>query len=220
MEELKRIDEEFNELIQKRKQNDINICYINIENINNLINRINQLDNPIINNRKNELIEIYKKEIKMNIYYIINLSYIYFMDNININEDYKSVLLNIKKSKFYTKYKNDIKIIRMEIYYMMEELKINNDYFNVLIKLKEIIKDIYDLELINEIKELIKYCEIYYINNEKKEINKLLDQNEYLKAKLKYEKLLNEYKDNNMYKNIKKEYNCLLKNLNNYKIII
>ena len=195
MEELKRIDEEFNELIQKRKQNDINICYINIENINNLINRINQLDNPIINNRKNELIEIYKKEIKMNIYYIINLSYIYFMDNININEDYKSVLLNIKKSKFYTKYKNDIKIIRMEIYYMMEELKINNDYFNVLIKLKEIIKDIYDLELINEIKELIKYCEIYYINNEKKEINKLLDQNEYLKAKLKYEKLLNEYKN-------------------------
>ena len=69
MEELKRIGEEFNELIQKRKQNDINICYINIENINNLINRINQLDNTIINNRKNELIEIYKKEIKMNIYY-------------------------------------------------------------------------------------------------------------------------------------------------------
>jgi len=65
----------------------------------------------------------------------------------------------------------------MELYFIMKELEINNDYYNTLKKLNEIIKDIFDIELINKTKEYIKYCEINYINNEKIEIKKITESN-------------------------------------------
>ena len=67
MEDLRIIDEQFNELIKKRKQKDIKICYNNIEEINFLISKLNQINHPIFNERKNELIEIYENEINVNI---------------------------------------------------------------------------------------------------------------------------------------------------------
>ena len=77
---------------------------------------------------------------------------------------------------------------------MMELLNINNDYYNILLKLRKIIKDIFDIELENEIKEFIKQCEIGYIISEKKEIKNLIYQKEYDKVKSIYEKILNEFK--------------------------
>ena len=43
----------------------------------------------------------------MNINYIINLSYSYFMDNIDSENDYSSVLKNIQNSSFYSNYKSN-----------------------------------------------------------------------------------------------------------------
>jgi len=216
MEELRNIDEKFNSLIQKRKQKDIDLktCYNNIEEINILINRLNNIDSPSIIERKDELIGIYENEKNWIINYIIDLSYTNFMENIDTGKDYKFFLLDIQKSSFYTKYENNIKIKTMEIYYMMEELKINNDYYNTLIKLREILKDIYDLELENEIKEFIRHCEIGYLNGEKNEIKKLINLKEFNKVKSIYEKILKEFKSDYIVKNIKKEYNCFLKHIN------
>ena len=215
MEDLRIIDEQFNELIKKRKQKDIKICYNNIEEINFLISKLNQINHPIFNERKNELIEIYENEINVNIIYIIYLSYAYFMNNIDTENDYKSVFVNIQKSSFYDKYKDNIKIKTMELYFLMDELKINNNYYNTLKKLRELISNVFDFELKNEINEFIKYCEIGYLNNEKNEIKKLLNKKEFDKAKIKYEKILNEFKSDYITKNLKKEYNSLLKILKN-----
>lgn len=216
MEELRNIDEKFNSLIQKRKQKDIVLktCYNNIEEINILINRLNNIDSPSIIERKDELIGIYENEKNWIINYIIDLSYTNFMENIDTGKDYKFFLLDIQKSSFYTKYENNIKIKTMEIYYMMEELKIKNDYYNTLIKLREILKDIYDLELENEIKEFIRHCGIGYLNGEKNEIKKLINLKEFNKVKSIYEKILKEFKSDYIVKNIKKEYNCFLKHIN------
>ena len=215
MEDLRNIDEQFKDLIKKRKQKDIKICYNNIEEINFLINKLNQMNHPFLNERKNKLIDIYENEIYMNIMYIIYLSYSYFMNNIDTENDYKSVFVNIQNSSFYNQYKSNIKIQTMELYFLMDELNINNNYYNTLEKLRELIEDVYDLELKNEINEFIKYCEIGYLNNEKNEIKKLLNKKEFDKAKIKYEKILNEFKSDCVVKNVKKEYNCLLKNINN-----
>ena len=216
MEELRNIDEKFNSLIQKRKQKDIDLktCYNNIEEINILINRLNNIDSPSIIERKDELIGIYENEKNWIINYIIDLSYTNFMENSNTGKDYKFILIDIQKSSFYTKYENNIKIKTMEIYYMMEELKIKNDYYNTLIKLREILKDIYDLELENEIKEFIRHCEIGYLNSEKNEIKKLINLKEFNKVKSIYEKISKEFKSDYIVKNIKKEYNCFLKHIN------
>ena len=145
MEELKTIEEQFQDLIQKRNQKDIKTCYTNIEDISNLINKLNQLNDTIIISKKDDLIDIYNQEIRMNINYIINLSYAYFMDNMDSEEDYASVLLDIQKSSFYPKYKRNYKIQTMEIYYMMEEINKNDDCLNVAKKLKEYSKHVFDL---------------------------------------------------------------------------
>ena len=137
------------------------------------------------------------------------------MNNIDTENDYKSVFVNIQKSSFYDKYKDNIKIKTMELYFLMDELKINNNYYNTLKKLRELISNVFDFELKNEINEFIKYCEIGYLNNEKNEIKKLLNKKEFDKAKIKYEKILNEFKSDYITKNLKKEYNSLLKILKN-----
>lgn len=220
MEELAAIDKRYNEIVKNRKLKNLKICYSNIEDINDLINKLNQLDEPIINSKKYDLIEIYKKEKKMNINYIIDLSYLYFMNNIDSGNDYSSVLTDIQNSSFYSNYKNNLKIQTMEFYSIIKELEKTNDYSNILIKLKEFSKNVFDLELKNEIEELIKDCEIKKINNEKNELKKLLHLEEFGKVKIKYENLLKNYKKDYINKNIRLEYNCLLKNIKDYQIEI
>lgn len=218
MEELAAIDKKYNEIVKNRKLKNIKICYSNMEDINDLINKLNQLDDPIINSKKYDLIEIYKKEKKMNINYIINLSYLYFMNNIDSENDYSSILTDIQNSSFYSNHKNNLKIQRMEFYCFIKELEKTNDYSNILIKLKEFSKNVFDLELKNEIEELIKDCEIKRINNEKNELKKLLHLQEFGKVKIKYENLLKKYKIDYINKNLRLEYNCLLNNIKDYQI--
>ena len=170
MEELISIDTKYKEIVEKRKLKDIKICYTNIEDINDLINKLNLLNDPIIDSKKNDLIEIYKKEKKMNINYIINLSYSYFMDNIDSENDYSSVLKNIQNSSFYSNYKSNLKIQKMEFYYLIEELEKTKNYANILIKIIEFSKNVFDLELKDEVEELIKEVEIKKINHEKNEL--------------------------------------------------
>ena len=217
MEELISIDTKYKEIVEKRKLKDIKICYTNIEDINDLINKLNLLNDPIIDSKKNDLIEIYKKEKKMNINYIINLSYSYFMDNIDSENDYSSVLKNIQNSSFYSNYKSNLKIQKMEFYYLIEELEKTKDYANILIKIIEFSKNVFDLELKDEVEELIKEVEIKK-NNEKNELKKLLHLQEFGKAKIKYENLLKQYKTDYINKNLRLEYNCLLKQIKDYQI--
>ena len=218
MEELISIDTKYKEIVEKRKLKDIKICYTNIEDINDLLNKLNLLNDPIIDSKKNDLIEIYKKEKKMNINYIINLSYSYFMDNIDSENDYSSVLKNIQNSSFYSNYKSNLKIQKMEFYYLIEELEKTKDYANILIKIIEFSKNVFDLELKDEVEELIKEVEIKKINHEKNELKKLLHLQEFGKAKIKYENLLKQYKKDYINKNLRLEYNCLLKQIKDYKI--
>ena len=217
MEELISIDTKYKEIVEKRKLKDIKICYTNIEDINDLINKLNLLNDPIIDSKKNDLIEIYKKEKKMNINYIINLSYSYFMDNIDSENDYSSVLKNIQNSSFYSNYKSNLKIQKMEFYYIVKTLEKTNDYTNILIKIIEFSKNVFDLELKDEVEELIKEVEIKK-NNEKNELKKLLHLQEFGKAKIKYENLLKQYKTDYINKNLRLEYNCLLKQIKDYQI--
>ncbi len=218
MEELINIDKKYKEIVERRKLKDLKICYINIEDINDLINKLNLLNDPIIDSKKNELREIYKKEKKMNINYIINLSYSYFMDNIDSENDYSTVLINIQNSSFYSNYKNNLKIQTMEFYNIIKEFEKTNDYSNILIKIKEFSKNVFDLELKDEIEELIKDVEIKKVNEEKNELKKLLHLQEFEKAKIKYENLLKQYKRGNINKNIRLEYNSLLKEIKDYQI--
>ena len=218
MEELAAIDKRYNEIVKNRKLKNLKICYSNIEDINDLINKLNQLDEPIINSKKYDLIEIYKKEKKMNINYIINLSYSYFMDNIDSENDYSSVLKNIQNSSFYSNYKSNLKIQKMEFYYLIEELEKTKDYANIYIKIIEFSKNVFDLELKDEVEELIKEVEIKKINHEKNELKKLLHLQEFGKAKIKYENLLKQYKKDYINKNLRLEYNCLLKQIKDYQI--
>ena len=52
MEELISIDTKYKEIVEKRKLKDIKICYTNIEDINDLINKLNLLNDLIINSKK------------------------------------------------------------------------------------------------------------------------------------------------------------------------
>ena len=153
----------------------------------------------------------------MNINYIINLSYSYFMDNIDSENDYSSVLKNIQNSSFYSNYKSNLKIQKMEFYYIVKTLEKTNDYTNILIKIIEFSKNVFDLELKDEVEELIKEVEIKK-NNEKNELKKLLHLQEFGKAKIKYENLLKQYKTDYINKNLRLEYNCLLKQIKDYQI--
>ena len=153
----------------------------------------------------------------MNINYIINLSYSYFMENIDSENDYSSVLKNIQNSSFYSNYKSNLKIQKMQFYYIVKTLEKTNDYTNILIKIIEFSKNVFDLELKDEVEELIKEVEIKK-NNEKNELKKLLHLQEFGKAKIKYENLLKQYKTDYINKNIRLEYNCLLKQIKDYKI--
>ena len=131
MNELVSIDNEYQRIKNNLKENkkDLKVHFEFVENISNLINRINNRSENVIINKKKELIDIYLKEKKRVINDIINLSYIYFMDeDESVETDYKSLIMNIQQSSFYEECKDNCKLKEMEINYIMIEAEENNDY--------------------------------------------------------------------------------------------
>ena len=100
MNELISIDNEYQKIKEQRKgeKKDIINYYKYVQDISNLIIRINNISEKIIQQKKSELIKIYEKERKEIIYDIINLTYI------SVNNDEVDLLFNksliekIKKS--------------------------------------------------------------------------------------------------------------------------
>lgn len=133
-----------------------------------------------------------------------------------IEIDYKSLLFNIKNSSFYQECKNYYKLKEMEIRYIMIEAEENNDYSSALTKLKEMEKIVFDYNLNVKIKNYIEDCQIEIANNEKKEIKKLLEKQEFDEAIKHFQKLLN---NKNFFKFTYKEYLNTLEYIIKIKII-
>ena len=176
MNELVSIDNEYQRIKNNLKENkkDLKVHFEFVENISNLINRINNRSENVIINKKKELIDIYLKEKKRVINDIINLSYIYFMDeDESVETDYKSLIMNIQQSSFYEECKDNCKLKEMEINYIMIEAEENNDYSTALGKLEDMKKIIFDYKLKAEIENDIEECRKGISNNKKKDISKL-----------------------------------------------
>ena len=109
----------------------------------------------------------------MNIEYIINLSYKSFMDKIGSEDsenELQQIILEIKRSSFYSEYKNNIKIQLMELKLTSK----NIDYRDMIKKLKELNENVLDEYLYNYIKEDITNCEFEMANKEFEEVKELL----------------------------------------------
>ena len=195
MNELKIIDNEFQKIKEQRfgGKKDLKNCYQHAQEIDNLIKRIKNINEEVIQQKKPELIKIYEKEKKTIINEIINISHIPFSndDNDDIVPDYKSLIQNIQNSFFYEEYKNNYKLKEMEIKYIMIEAEQNNDYPKALEKLKEMEKIVADCSLNKEIRIYKEDCQNAIANIEKMEIDKLLKKQEFDEAIKKYQKLLN-----------------------------
>lgn len=218
MNELKSIDNEYQKLKEelKDKKDDLKMCYKNEQDISNLIQRLKNISVDSIRQKKEELIEIYKKERKHKIYDIINLSYMSFMNKDESEEiDYKSLILDIQNSSFYDEYKDNFKIKEMEIEYIMIEAEETNDYLKALEKLKEMEKIVFDYSLKKEIKNYIDECQKAIANNKKLEIKKLLEKQDFNEAIKKFENLL---QDKNLFKYTYREYLKTLEYLIQIKI--
>ena len=210
MNELKSIDFEFQQIKEQRKEskNNLSLCYQHAKSITNLIARINKISEAVIQQKKPQLIKIYQKEKKSIINDIINYSYMSFMnekndDYENEEVDFASLLLNIQKSDFYQECKDNYKLKEMEIKYIVIEAEQNNDYKTALTKLTEKEKIIVDLSLKQEIKNYIENCKIAIINNEKKEIKKLLERKQFDEVITKYQSLIG---NNDFFEYAYKEY--------------
>jgi hypothetical protein len=150
MNKLENAEKRINQIKEKRKQLDIKTCYTNLESLSNIINDLNMLNDPIYKKIKEKLIENCNKEKKLNIEYIINLSYKSFMDKIDAGESgnyLEQLLLDIQRSSFYSEYKNDVKIQLMELRMPRE----NKDFRDVIIKLKILQKKFFDEYLDDDI---------------------------------------------------------------------
>ena len=134
MEELAAIDKRYNEIVKNRKLKNLKICYSNIEDINDLINKLNQLDEPIINSKKYDLKEIKKKE------------KLYRKTLIELNEKNKFLEFISPKNFAFSFYINntnfEIKFFDYGLYaifedekfikqYLLEESKLGNDEKNI-----------------------------------------------------------------------------------------
>ena len=192
MQELKIIEIRINEIKVRRKQADIKTFYSNLESYSNIVNDLNRLNDPLIKKYKDNLIENCQKEKKLNIEYIIDLSYESFMDKIFF-EDSKSelqkLLLDIQRSSFYLEYKNNIKIQLMELIISRESL----DYKDFIKKLKNLNENIVDEFLSKDIKDYITNCEIEIVSKELKVVKELLKKKEFGIVIDKMQKLLNEF---------------------------
>ena len=212
MQELKIIEIRINEIKVRRKQADIKTFYSNLESYSNIVNDLNRLNDPLIKKYKDNLIENCQKEKKLNIEYIIDLSYESFMDKIFF-EDSKSelqkLLLDIQRSSFYLEYKNNIKIQLMELIISRESL----DYKDFIKKLKNLNENIVDEFLSKDIKDYITNCEIEIVSKELKVVKELLKKKEFGIVIDKMQKLLNEFTEENIVQKIVENYLKFLENL-------
>ena len=195
MNELKSIEKEFQRIKNQSndEKNDLKICYKTVQDISNIINRINNISDKIVQKNKHKLIEIYQKERKSYINNIINLSYMYFMDE-DSEIDYKLLVHDIQNSLFYEEIKNNYKLKEMEIKYIMLEAEENKDYNTALEKLKDIDELVFDLNLKNEINEDINNCQNAIANIKIKDIQNLLENNKFDDAINNFLDLLNNEK--------------------------
>ena len=124
-----------------------------------------------------------EKEKKANIDYIIELSSAAFIDNYNSGKEFKSILLDIQKSFFYSDYKYNKKIREMEniskVFDIFNEVKEKNDYRKAYKEFIEIEKKIFNEDLKNQIEENIDECINEIVNKEISEANKFLKQKDY-----------------------------------------
>ena len=196
MNELKSIDNEYQKIKEQRygEKKDLKSCYQHAQDIANLIKRINNISENVIQQKKHELIKIYEKEKKDIINEIINLSYESFNSEEEADKepDYKSLIQNIQNSFFYEECKNKYKVKKMEIEYIWIEAQQKEDYPTAIEKLKEMDKIVAEHCLNEEIKKFKDECQKAIINKEKMEIKKLLEKQEFDEAIKQYQKLLND----------------------------
>ena len=217
MQKLKDAEVKINDIKAKRKLEDIKTCYSNLQSLSDIANDLNKVCNSIMNNYKNKLLECCEKEKKMNIEYIINLSYKSFMDKIGSEDsenELQQIILEIKRSSFYSEYKNNIKIQLMELKLTSK----NIDYRDMIKKLKELNENVLDEYLYNYIKEDITNCEFEMANKEFEEVKELLKSKNFKVVIEKMEKLLNEIDGGNIYQDIVESYIKILENIIEDKI--
>ena len=93
---------QLNELKEKRELNDIDICYSNLETLNNIIKQLKQSYDKAIIEKRDELIrKIYIVHIYKNIRIIIDNSYKEFKNRLNKDDkdnNFKQLLLKIQQS--------------------------------------------------------------------------------------------------------------------------
>jgi len=207
MQELKNIEIKINEIKDRRKQADIKTCYSNLESLSNIANDLNKLKDLLT-----KMIENYQKEKKLNIEYIIDLSYKSFMDKIDFEEsksELQQFLLDIQKSSFYSEYKNNVKVQLMELRISRE----NIDYRDIIKKLKNLKENIVDEFLSKDIKDYIANCEIEIVNKELEEVKDLLKKKEFGIVIDKMQKLLKEFTNENIFQEIVENYVKILENI-------
>ena len=215
MNEIRNIERKLDDLMNRRKQNNIKTCYSNLDSLSHIMQELNNNLNWLIYNHKTKLIEVCEEEKKANIQYIIYLSYASFIDNINSEKDFKPLLKDIKKSSFYNEYKNDEKIKKMEnmaeIFDLKNEIEKNNKYRKGLEQFEKLEKQNYDEEIKKILEENIEKCKQGIVNNEIEEIIKQLDQNNFKQAINIFDNILNEFNtEYNLSEDITKTYMLII----------
>ena len=195
MQELKSIEKKYDMLNKNLKT--AQICYNNIQIIHSIMNELNNLNNSIINQRKDILLNLYKKELKWNLDFMIALSYKFLETNKYLENEHKIFLLNIQANyPEYPEYQNNSTLKLIEFEMIMQEAKEKNDYYTALHKFQTIKKNIYDKELLDDIENRINDCEIEIAEREQSEIiSKYVEKKNYENAKIKYENLIKVYQD-------------------------
>ena len=217
MQKLEIAEKTISEIKDKRKLENIKTCYSNLESLSKIINDLKKLNDPDIKEYKKKLIDNCEKEKKLNIEYIINLSYKSFMDQID-SEDSENELpklfTDIQKSSFYSEYKNNIKIQLMELMLPRE----NTDYRDIINKLQKLSTKALDEYLINDIKENITNCEIEMANKEFEKVKELLKKKEFGIVIDKMQKLLEDINTENIFQDTVENYLKILENIIETKI--
>ena len=218
MEELKKAEKAINEIKDKRKKEDIKTCYSNLDSLSNIIQELEKLKDPPIQEYKNKLIKNCEEEKKLNIEYIINLSYKSFMEQLDSEDSEKElqqILSDIQKSSFYKEYKEkNVKIQLIELMLPGEKIGYQKIIEN-LNKLKDEARDVF---LINDIKDSIANCEIEMANKEFEEVKELLKNKEFGTVLNKMQKLLEQITTENIKQDTMESYLKILENIIETKI--
>jgi hypothetical protein len=218
MDEIRNIERRLDDSILRRKQNDIKICFNNLDSIFHIIDELNNNNNDLFNQHKEKLKVVCEEEKKANIEYIINLSYATFIDNINEEKDFKPLLEDIQKSSFYSEYKNDDLIKKMEnltkIFDLNNEIEKNKNYRFGLDEFKELEKKNFDEEIKTIIEDNIERCKRGILSDKIMDIEKQMDQNNVEKVINVFETILNDLDgDYNFSDDITKIYQLIIKGI-------